>query len=97
VRNLLKVIFVPTATLAQRQAAIDLINGQLVGGISMGGVPTYYIVRIPYSLATSDSASGPVLRSAAALRALGYVESAFPVSPDLPLPSSILHLRNSQT
>lgn len=84
VRNVLKVIFVPTATPAQRQAAISLIDGEVVGGISLGGLPTYYIVRIPYSLAAGDSASGPVLRSAATLRALGQIESAFPVSPDLP-------------
>ena len=82
IRNVVEVTFRPTATLAQRQAAIDLVNGEVVGGIPLGGAEKYYIVRIPYALAPGDSVSGPVLRAGATLRALPFIESAWPVNLD---------------
>jgi hypothetical protein len=90
VRNVMYVLFKPTATLADRQAAIDLINGEVVGGVSEvpGAGPRgerEYIVRIPDAL-PGDSISGPVLRARATLIGHPAIVWAIPVNMDKNVP-----------
>lgn len=82
IRDLLSVKFKPTATLADRQNAIALINGTVIGGFPLGRPEHFYYVRIPYNLSTGDSALGPILRAANALEALPSIESATIVALD---------------
>ena len=81
IRNLLSVKFNPTATLADRQYAIALVNGTVVGGFRLGNPEHFYYVRIPYN-AAGDSVDGPVLRATHALEALTSIESATIVALD---------------
>jgi hypothetical protein len=81
VRNIMLITFERTATQADRQAAIRLINGEVVGGNIWPMGERQYIVRIPYAL-PGDSVSGPVLRAFMALKAHPSVQSAYPISTD---------------
>ena len=76
VRDLVYVKFFPSATQSDRQAAIDAVNGRVVGGMRLGGPEHYYAVRLPYVLAPGDSTSGIVLRAEALLLQNPKVQTA---------------------
>jgi hypothetical protein len=90
VRNAVWVVFQPSAQQSDRQAAIDLVAGEVVGG-SMGLGRQYggmYLVRIPdATAAASDSVYGPVLRARAQLLALPTVKYVWLVVLDPPGPT----------
>lgn len=81
-RNVMMVSFMPTATQAERQAIIDLIHGEVLGGNTWPMGEGEYIVRIPYATAPGDSISGPVLRAFLALRGHPAIMAAYPLSMD---------------
>ncbi|MEP6621862.1 MAG: hypothetical protein ABJE47_21240 [bacterium] len=77
-RNTLLVRFVPTATLAQREAAFALVDADVIGGM-LGTATTegLYYIRLRHAIALPpDSTSGPMLRALKALKALPYVRAA---------------------
>jgi hypothetical protein len=76
VRNKLWLLFRDGATPEQRQAAIDVVQGVVIGGRRIGPSPYYYL-RIP---ANPDSAGAPL---AAAIRTLAVRPQVQPVMPDL--------------
>jgi hypothetical protein len=76
VRNKLWLLFRDRATPEQRQAAIDVVQGVVIGGRRVGPSPYYYL-RIP---ANPDSAGGPL---AAAIRTLAVLPQVQHVMPDL--------------
>ena len=82
IRNVVLVVFHHSATQRERQSAIHRVHGTVVGGLPIGGVETFYVVRIPYKLAVGDSSSGPLLRACEALKAIPTVDSAIPVLMD---------------
>lgn len=82
IRDAVLLAFKPTAAQAERQAAVSLVGGRVVGGLAIGSPEHVYVVRIPYSLASGDSISGPVLRAAVALRSLASVQLAVPIPMD---------------
>jgi len=72
-KNILVVHFRREATQAQRQEAIDLISGTVVGGINRGTGNGMYLVRVP------DPGDGSVLvRASDQLHRLPYVSAAGP-------------------
>jgi hypothetical protein len=77
-RNVMFITFKRTATQAERQAAIALINGEVVGGRERPMGERQYIVRIPYAL-PGDSISGPLLRAFIALKDHPSVVVAYPL------------------
>ena len=81
-RNVMFITFQPTATQSDRQAVIDLIRGEVLGGNIWPGGEGEYIVRIPYATALGDSISGPVLRTFLALRGHPSILTAYPLSMD---------------
>ena len=81
-RNVMFITFKRTATQADRQAVIDRIHGEVVGGNPPFGDDGEYIVRIPYATALGDSISGPVLRAFLALRGHPAIVAAYPLSMD---------------
>jgi hypothetical protein len=74
-RDLVLVAFKEDASQAERQAAIDCIGGEVIGGepVDSGG---YYYIRVP-----SDSTGGGVFAAIAKLDKLRQVAVA---TPDLP-------------
>jgi hypothetical protein len=80
-RNVMFITFERTATQADRQAAIALISGEVVGGDIWPMGERAYIVRIPYAL-PGDSVSGPVLRAFLALKDHPSVVAAYPLGMD---------------
>jgi hypothetical protein len=69
-RNIVAIRFRAEATPAERRAAIDLVDGRLIGGDRESGV---YLVRV------NDPGDGSVIeRAAERLRALPYVVLAIP-------------------
>jgi hypothetical protein len=66
--NVLMVRFRPGATEAQREYALSLVRGEVVGGL-----PGMYLIRVPISDPRHD-----VFRAADLLRALDYVAYAHP-------------------
>ena len=81
-RNVMFITFQSSATQADRQTVIDLIQGEVVGGNTWPGGEREYIVRIPYATAPGDSISGPVLRTFRALRGHPSVLTVYPLSMD---------------
>ena len=80
-RDIVEVWFRPTATAAERRAAIDSIAGVVVGGFLVGH-ECVYVVRIP-----PDSTHDRVFDAAGAVRRLPGVHLAMPsfvevMSPD---------------
>ncbi len=73
VRNVVNVLFAQTATQAQRQAAVDRVRGQVVGGERLWYGDGFYLVRIH-----DDGTDGPLWSAIATLEALPYVEMAGP-------------------
>lgn len=76
VRNKLWLLFRESATPEQRQAAIDVVQGVVIGG-RQTGPSAYYYLRIP---ANPDSAGGPL---AAAIRTLAVLPQVQHVMPDV--------------
>jgi hypothetical protein len=70
-RDLISITFVAGATQSQRQAAIDLVNGQVAGGRRRGAGEGRYYVRIPY-----DESGQNLCDAEDALNALPQVLSA---------------------
>jgi hypothetical protein len=90
VRNAVWVVFQASATQADRQAAIDLVSGDVIGGSRLGQPPYggTYLVRLPGATVTApDSALGPILRARARLRELPTVKYVWPVILDPPGPT----------
>ena len=76
IRDLVYVAFKPSATLADRRAAIASVNGRVVGGRRIADPEGVYALRIPYLIAAGDSASGPILRAIETLEHNPLVEMA---------------------
>lgn len=76
VRNKLWLLFRDSASAEQRQAAVDLVQGVVVGGRRIGPSPYYYL-RIP---ANPDSGGGPL---AAVIRTLAALPQVQHVMPDV--------------
>jgi hypothetical protein len=70
-RNIVKVIFEPGTPQEQRQAAIDLIEGEVVGGSRLFRTDGVYFVRIQ-----DDGTAGPLMRAKAQLNSLLQVANA---------------------
>ena len=68
VRNIVMVLFQPDATQAERQAAVDLIGGEVVGGSRMFITDGVYFVRI-----ASHGAGAALFRAVVQLEALPQV------------------------
>ena len=81
VRNIMMITFKRTATLAERQALIDLIHGEVIGGNPPMGDEGEYIVRIPYA-APGDTISGPVRRAFRALHGNPAIVAVYPISTE---------------
>lgn len=78
VRDLAMVLFRADATQAQRQAAVDLVHGEVVGGHRLAnGADGYYFIRIP-----GDDYPRPLMRALDKLRPLPQVLSATPYFVD---------------
>jgi hypothetical protein len=76
VRNKLWLLFRDSASVEQREAAVDLVQGVVIGGRHIGPSPYYYL-RIP---ANPDSGAGPL---AAAIRTLAVLPQVQHVMPDV--------------
>ena len=76
IRNVVVVQFRPSATLADRQAAIALVNGTVIGGTGWGYPEHAYLVRFPYALLVGDDVLDPLLRTTRTLGALPTIEFA---------------------
>jgi hypothetical protein len=74
-RNILLVRFHAEATQEQRQEALDLIEGEVLGGLG-GGPLGAYLVRI-----SDDGTIEPLLRAIEDLQRLAQVRSAHPHPP----------------
>lgn len=74
VRNKVWLAFRHDATIEQRQAAIDAVQGVVVGGRRIGAVPYYYL-RIP---ANPDSAGTPLEQTIRALAVMPQVQHVMP-------------------
>lgn len=71
-RGILLVVFEPEATPAERQEAIDAVDGEVVGGIRMDPLEGYYVVRV------QGDTFHELLAVIARLEALPQVEFARP-------------------
>lgn len=71
-RDIVFLSFDPDATQKQRQEAIDLIDGRVVGGVPVH-TGAWYIVRIP-----SDGTAEPLVQAIRALESLSTVRAATP-------------------
>ena len=72
-RNMVLVVFQAGATQPERQAAVDLINGEVVGGVRAFGDEGFYFVRI-----ADDGTAGPLFRAMGLLESLPQVSIASP-------------------
>ena len=68
--------FLPNATQADRQSAIDAVHGTVVGGMAIPTPEGYYAVRVPYVLSPGDNVAAPSLRARVQLRANPKVKLA---------------------
>ena len=76
IRDVISIQFFPSATLADRQYAIGLVNGVVIGGSGVGYPEHAYFVRIPYVLRAGDGLLDPLLRAIAVLEVLPTIEFA---------------------
>lgn len=76
VRSIVKVMFKDGAIQRQRQQAIDVVDGAVVGGLRITGSDGWYFVRIP------GSTYGDIRAAVGKLQALPQVEGAFPFFVD---------------
>jgi len=72
-RNVVSILFREGSTREQRQAAIDLIGGEVVGGVPVLGGRGFYLVRI-----THDGTDAPLFEAIRRLQELPQVEFAGP-------------------
>jgi hypothetical protein len=72
-RDILVLMFRPGTTQADRQAAIDLVNGTVVGGYPVPNTESAYLIRVP-----SDSTLEPLFQAISKLRELPQVSIAMP-------------------
>jgi hypothetical protein len=73
-RDIVAVLSKPTATIAQRQAAVDSVNGTVIGGLPLCGAGDgLYLVRLPH-----DSTNNRPLDAATKLKGLPGVGAAAP-------------------
>jgi hypothetical protein len=85
VRNKLWLLFRDSASVEQRQAAVDLVQGVVIGGREFGPNPYYYL-RIP---ANPDSGAGPlaaIIRTLAGLPQVQHVMADAVTGPAVPRP-----------
>jgi hypothetical protein len=75
--DVVSVVFVRGATQVERQQAVDMIEGEVVGGTG----PFMYHIQIPH-----DGTTGPLLQAIQELRGLPQVEYAGPFDTDPPVP-----------
>jgi hypothetical protein len=73
VKDLVIVLFHPSAPQVQRQAAIDAVHGRVIGGMRLNGVDGMYFVSLP-----PDSKHARVFEAVIALKAMAGVGSAIP-------------------
>jgi hypothetical protein len=73
VKNVVNVLFAQTATQTQRQAAVDQVRGQVIGGERLSSGDGFYLIRIQ-----DDGTDGPLWKAIATLEALRCVEMAGP-------------------
>jgi hypothetical protein len=71
VRDVVALLFVRGTPQPDRQAAVDLVNGEVIGGEPFPDGDGYYLVRVP-----GDGTDGPVFDAIARLEALPQVELA---------------------
>jgi hypothetical protein len=71
VRDVVDLLFVPGTPQSQRQAAVDQIQGQVIGGSPYPDGDGYYLVKVP-----GDGTDGPVFAAIAQLKALPQVSVA---------------------
>ena len=83
IRDLIYVRFLAGTSVGDRQAAIDLVHGTVVGGLPLGDPEHFYAIRLPYVLGPGDSTSGPILRAQATLSQLPTVSSVVLARLDL--------------
>lgn len=70
--NILAVYFANGATVAEKQEAVDLIAGRVIGGVAIGEEGLYYVqIEGDSTIATIDSI-------AAVLEALPMIDTAYP-------------------
>lgn len=72
-RNIVSILFREGSTREQRQAAIDLIGGEVVGGVPVLGGRGFYLVRIAH-----DGTDAPLFEAIRRLEELPQVEFAGP-------------------
>ena len=72
-RDIVSILFAPGAPVEQRQAAVDLIQGKVVGGLRAFGDDGFYFVRIP-----GDGTANPMLSAISTLNELPQVVGAAP-------------------
>jgi hypothetical protein len=72
-RDVLWLVFKPTATIEDRQEALDAVDGTVVGG-SLLQAGNNYLIRIP---TTPDAGAGPLLRALETVQKLPQVRFAF--------------------
>jgi hypothetical protein len=72
-RDILIVRFRQGTSQAERQAAVDLVNGTVVGGRRFSKADGLYLVRVP-----TDGTIEPLFEAIAALEALPQVSTAMP-------------------
>jgi hypothetical protein len=73
VKDLIAVLFAPSASQAQRQAAIDAVDGTVVGGARLNGVDGLYLVSLP-----RDTTHSRLFQAMVTLKAMPGVVSAQP-------------------
>lgn len=73
-RDMLEVVFAPSATQTQRQSAISSVSGVVVGGVRWFQGDGSYYVRIPAS-----GSYDQLLRASEALKSYSFVELAGPI------------------
>jgi hypothetical protein len=72
-RDIAAIRFKPGASQRERQAAVNLVGGNVVGGIPLGNGDGYYLVRVP-----GDGTARPLFKALQRLRALPQIDSAAP-------------------
>lgn len=72
-RDVVSVLFYPAATVGQRQAAVDSVDGTVIGGVRLGDEDGFYLIRLP-----PDSLNNRPLDAAAKLTRLPGVQVAEP-------------------
>jgi hypothetical protein len=79
-RNLIYLMFRSTATQAQRQVAVDLVSGTVIGGASIGPGERYYLIQIQ-----DNGTSGPLGAAIDTLKTLSQVYLVHAEINDSPL------------